>query len=509
MARILIVDDAIENLKVVLEHSLEEHELRFAKSGSEALSMLNKTSNIDLVLLDIDMPPEYADVREREGLEVLGIMKEQYPALPVIMLTVYHSTDNAVEATKKGAFHYITKPPDLIKVRDAIHHALEDRRLDPEEENTFLRSTIDTNTRLNVIASTYKEGESFGKLVGRSPEMQALYAKVDSLAKVGDMAVLLLGETGTGKGMVAREIHERSFRKRGRFVAVNCSAIPADLLESQMFGHKKGAFTGATEDHKGFFEQAKGGAIFLDEIGDLSLLLQAKLLQVLQEGFVRPVGSEEEFKIDVRVISATNKNLYDLMSRGLFRDDLYYRLNVVPINIPALRKKTQDIPLLANYLLRRYCAEYKLEASGFTEAAMAKLKSHNWPGNIRELENVVQRSFVGLETDLIDAKNIGFDELRASTASGDMLTDMLSDNIWKEIISGNIVIDDLQKFRNRHGEAVMLRILTRAMTEAHNTRAAGQLIGFIDDDDDDGKRCASLRQCISRLKKALKEAGSG
>ncbi len=486
MANILIVDDAIDNLKLVLEHSLEEHQLCYAKSGSEALSALQESPDTDLVLLDVKMPPEFADAEEGEGIEVLKRIKQLNPSLPVIMLTVYHDIDTAVEATKEGAFHYLTKPPDLDKLRDAIERALENRNL--REEVGHLRRTVDALTRLRGSKGAKRERLSFGDLIGRSRKMQSLFDEIEQVAGM-DVSVLLLGETGTGKDVVAREIHRRSPRNKGPFLAVNCSALPENLLESQMFGHRKGAFTGAVRDQVGDFELANAGTIFLDEIGDMPLSLQAKLLRVLQDGLVRPLGATKPVKVDVRVISATNKNLNDLVSRGLFREDLFYRLNVVPISISPLRERPEDIPLLAEHFLKKFSSELGKRVSGFTSDALSKLESHNWPGNVRELENIIKRSIVLARSDTIDGSDVILGESPAVP---------VRDDIWKSILSGENPIDDLTRFRNLHGENALKDVLTRAIQEKNDIRAAGKLIGYLGHSDDK-TRYDNLRKWISRL----------
>lgn len=497
MANILIVDDAIENLKMVLEHSLEEHELSYAKSGSEAMAILETSPGIDLVLLDVKMPPEFAPVEEGEGIEVLRRIKQLSPSLPVIMLTVYHDIDTAVEATKEGAFHYLTKPPDLDKLHDAIERALENRNL--KEEVGHLRRTVDTLTQLRGKGRAARgKRDRFGKLIGRSHAMQRLFDEIEQVAGV-DVSVLLLGETGVGKDLAAQEIHKRSLCSKGPFLAVNCSAIHENLLESQMFGHKRGSFTGATQDHTGDFELANSGTIFLDEIGDMPLALQAKLLRVLQDGLVRPLGSTKSIKTNVRVLSATNKDLSSLRASGEFRDDLFYRLNVVPITVPPLRERKGDIPLLAEHFLSTFSQEFGKEISGFSGEALAKLEAHNWPGNVRELENILKRAIVKCRGNTIDAADI---------EPGEHVSPPGSHDIWDDIMSGKESIDDLTKFRNLYGEHTLKEVFTRALQEKNDIRAAGRLIGYLGSDDDK-TRYDNLRKWISRLGISTREIRRG
>jgi two-component system response regulator AtoC len=331
-----------------------------------------KNNEVDLVLLDIGLP-------KISGMEVLRKIKKAQEHLMVIMITALRDTRTAVEAMKLGAYDYISKPFDVAELRTLVSKALEKRQL--IKENLFLHSEI-------ARISEYDE------LIGKSPQMKHLSKMIDR-ASTTSGAVLINGESGTGKELIAREIHSRSDRRNKPFVAINCAGIPDNLLESELFGHEAGAFTGAMERKEGKFETADGGTIFLDEISSMSFHLQAKLLRVLQERKdgtkeIERVGSSRPIFIDVRVISATNRDIRKMMEEGKFREDLYFRLNVIPINVPPLRERKNDIPLLIDYFLEKSNGRFDKHVSGFDKKALEVLNSYSWPGNIRELKNVVE-----------------------------------------------------------------------------------------------------------------------
>jgi two-component system response regulator HydG len=291
-------------------------------------------------------------------------------------MTAFGSLETAIEAMRQGAYDYLTKPFKLGEASLAVQRALEDRRL--REENRRLRAQVEERFKLDA-------------LLGRSKAMQAVFERIRAVADA-DASVLLLGESGTGKELAARAIHQESARGRRPFVAVNCTAIPENLLESELFGHEKGAFPGADRARRGLFAEAHGGTIFLDEVGDLPPAVQGKLLRVLQDKAVRPLGAAQEIQLDVRVISATNRDLQALLAEGKFREDLFYRLAVIPIRLPTLRERPEDIPMLAAHFLERAAAAQGKRFEGFDEEAQAWLLQHRWPGNVRELENVVERA---------------------------------------------------------------------------------------------------------------------
>ncbi|MBX3702506.1 MAG: sigma-54-dependent Fis family transcriptional regulator [Steroidobacteraceae bacterium] len=374
-ARILVVDDEEVVVRSCLRILGEDgYELDSAADGRQALRKV-ADSPFDILVLDIMMP-------EIGGLEVLQRVKESHPDIDVIMITGLSEIDTAVHAMKLGAFDYLPKPFDPDELRLVVQRALERRRL--LRENLDLRSEVGTRYRLENI-------------VGSSPAMQAVFRLVAQCAPTHS-TVLLTGESGTGKELIARAIHYNSLRKDQPFVPVDCNALSENLLESELFGHVKGAFTGAVAGKKGLFEIADGGTLFLDEIGNLSLTTQAKLLRVIQEREFKAVGGTRVQAADVRLVCATNKDLSAMVAAGTFRDDLFYRVSVFPIVVPPLRERRDDIPALAFHFLRTYAAELGKPVTEFSAGAMSALVHHDWPGNVRELENAVQRAVI-LATD--------------------------------------------------------------------------------------------------------------
>jgi len=375
-AKILVVDDE-ENIRKSLKMILEYEGYTFleASSGEEALSILDETVDVDLVFLDVKLPG-------MDGLEVLTEVKKRPVSPEVIVISGHGTISNAVEATKLGAFEFLEKPLHRDRVLLSIRNALNQDKL--RRENLDLR----------------RKAEKRYELIGNHPSMKKLWNDILRTAPT-NATVLIYGESGTGKELIARAIHSQSLRAKEPFVQVNCAAIPEELIESELFGHEKGSFTGATERKTGKFEQADGGTIFLDEIGDMSLKTQSKVLRVLEEGEVQKVGSNRIIKVDVRVITATNKDLRQEIGRGAFRDDLFFRLNVVPIVSPPLRDKTGDIPLLVEYFCRAYAEENNFKVKRFSEEALQVLRRYPWKGNVRELRNVVERLLIMTDSDII------------------------------------------------------------------------------------------------------------
>ncbi len=369
--KILIVDDD-RNVRYSLTRMFQErgHETSEARNAAEAIEMVRK-GGLALVLMDIKMPGV-------SGLEALKEIRLISPKLPAIIMTAHGTTDTAIRAMKLGAFDYVLKPFDIPAMWQVVEKALEARRL-----------------MMETVAYDAGEGKAAqgDLIVGRSAPMQEVYKLIGQVAQQ-DVTVLLRGDSGTGKELVARAIYHHSKRAERIFMAVNCAALPESLLESELFGHERGAFTGATARRIGKFEQSSSGTIFLDEVGDMSLATQAKLLRVLQEHEITRLGSNDAVAVDVRLIVATNKDLEKAIEQGLFREDLYYRLNVVAIRLPSLRKRREDIPELALYFLERFRGELGTEIAGFSEEALRKLTAHSWPGNVRELENAVKRACV-------------------------------------------------------------------------------------------------------------------
>ena len=379
-SRILVIDDesAIrDSLKMILEY--DGYDVQGAATGQDGLVMVDRDQP-ELVLLDIKMAG-------MDGLEVLQRLKAGHEALPVVMISGHATVSTAVEATKLGAFDFIEKPLSTERVLVTVRNALDRHRL--VDENITLR----------------KAQEVRHQLVGESAALRGALDAVKRAAPT-TATVLITGESGVGKELVARAIHRNSLRARERFVQVNCAAIPDDLIESELFGHEKGSFTGATEKQVGKFEQADKGTIFLDEIGDMSLKTQAKVLRVLQEGEVERLGSAKTTKVDVRVISATNKRLEEEVEKGSFREDLYFRLNVIPIHVPPLRERSDDIPALVRNFLDMASRENNLRPKRVTDAAMAALQRYRWRGNIRELRNTIERLVIMTPGDAIDVPNL-------------------------------------------------------------------------------------------------------
>ena len=368
--RILVADDE-ESIRWVLSKALSKqgYQVDLATNGQQALEM-GRQKSYDLAVLDIKMPG-------LSGLDLLTRFQEERPDTLVVIMTAESSMKNAVEAMKRGAYDYITKPFDLDTLDAIILKA--QKAADVGEEVARLKDELKEHYQLDRA------------IIGQSPPMQALYKVLGKIAP-SDVTVLIVGESGTGKELVARAIHFNSQRLGKPFVALNCAAIPRELLESELFGHEKGAFTGATERKIGKFEQANGGTLFLDEIGDMPLELQAKLLRVLQEREITRTGGTATIRVDVRIIAATNQNLKKKVQDREFREDLFYRLNVVPVELPPLRQRREDLPLLVEYFLGRAREEYQTNACGVTPEGMALLLGHPWPGNVRELEHALQRA---------------------------------------------------------------------------------------------------------------------
>lgn len=368
MENILIIDDEkslLDLLSVVLKK--EGYRVKTCLSPSRGFDLLEKES-FDLLVCDIKLP-------EISGMEVLKYVRENKPDLPVIMITAYGSLKQAVEALKAGAIDYILKPFDVEELKIIIAHELEKRRL--REENILLRRDL-------------QQRYSFENMIGKSKAMQEVYGLIEK-SSTTDSTVLITGESGTGKEMAARAIHFLSRRSERPFVSINCAALPENLLESELFGHVKGSFTGAVADKKGMFEVAQRGTLFLDEVGETSAWTQVKLLRALQERKIRRVGGTEEIPVDVRIIAATNLDLKRRIEEGKFREELFYRLNVISFEMPPLRKRVEDIPLLVQHFLQKYCQQMGKKMKRLAPDVISYFEAYPWPGNVRELENVIER----------------------------------------------------------------------------------------------------------------------
>ncbi|MGI9158336.1 MAG: sigma-54-dependent transcriptional regulator [Saprospiraceae bacterium] len=370
MAKILVVDDEMpirRTLREILE--FEQYDVEEAEDGFECLAKVQK-EKYDVVIMDIKMP-------KMDGIETLERLQILSPETPVVMVSGHGNIETAVDAVKKGAFDYISKPPDLNRMLITIRNAME-------------KSELVTTTR--VLQKKVMAGKGVN-IIGESAPIMQIKKLLEKIAPT-ESRVLITGENGTGKELVARWIHEKSHRADGPIVEVNCAAIPSELIESELFGHKKGSFTGAIADRPGKFEQANGGTLFLDEIGDMSLDAQAKVLRALQESRITRVGDSKEIKVDVRVLAATNKDLRKEIAEGRFREDLYHRLAVIVVQVPALNARREDIPLLIEHFNRRISDDYGHPPKKFSPEAIKALQEHNWTGNIRELANVVERLLI-------------------------------------------------------------------------------------------------------------------
>lgn len=380
MASILIVDDerSIRNsLKEILEH--EDYTIETAESGHQALEIL-KQKSLHLVLSDIKMP-------QMDGVELLEKIQKDFPAVPVVMISGHGDIETAVECIKKGAFDFLQKPLDLNRILVTVRNALDKTNL-----------VIENKTLRKKIYSKYE-------MVGNSPAIIKVHELIDKIAPT-DARVLITGENGTGKELVAHMIHEKSQRISGPFIEVNCAAIPSELIESELFGHEKGSFTSAIKQKLGKFEQANGGTLFLDEIGDMSLAAQAKVLRALQENKITRVGGEKDINVNVRIIAATNKNLREEIEKQNFREDLYHRLSVIVVNVPSLNERKEDIPALVDYFLDKICKEYNIQVKTIDDKAVQELQKNDYKGNIRELHNIIERLII------LSRQNIGIEDVK-------------------------------------------------------------------------------------------------
>lgn len=447
---LLIVDDE-RDLLGLLKRSLEPElncEVITASSGEEALEIL-RTIHVDLALIDMKMPG-------MDGLELLEQIRRDHPWLTVVMMTAHGCIELAVQAIRGGAYDFITKPFDHDSLVMVLNKALERCRL--------LRENLRLQRRVN-------RQDAFQNIVGRSAVMQRVFETIQMVAKT-DLTVLITGESGTGKDLVARAIHAMSDRREASYVAVNCPTVPEHILESELFGYKKGAFTHATQNKIGLFQEANRGTIFLDEIGDISTAIQTKLLRVLQEKEIKPLGDTKSIQVDVRVISSTNRNLPEKIKRGDFREDLFYRLNVLPIVLPPLRERKEDIPLLVDFLIKKHSAELNRPTKRISAELMEYFLNAHWEGNVRELENVVMRGILFAPDEEIRPADIGVygeQKKRASTGA-DTLVHLLYKEAKEEV---------LRRFHEEYISSVL------GSTDGNVTQAA--------------KKCGLERQALQQL----------
>jgi DNA-binding NtrC family response regulator len=382
---ILVIDDEeqmLDSLRLTLQQT--GYHVSTGKTGAEGLALFD-SGDYDLVLADLQLP-------DMEGLEVLRKIKDKKPSVEVIIISGYGSVAKAVEATKAGAFHFVEKPFEFDALQLLIDRALERQRLIAEQEG--LRRRLQQRT-------TYSD------IVGRSKQMQDIFEIIEGVAK-SDANILIIGESGTGKELIANAIHYNSHRAKAPFVKVNCAALPKELMESELFGHTKGAFTGATRDKEGLIARAGGGSLLLDEIAEMPIELQPKLLRALQERVYYRLGSERPVEVDFRLISSTNQNPMEVIRSGHLREDLYYRVSTITIEVPPLRERPDDIPLLADHFLKKYSEKYNRVVQGFTQTALSAMFSYRWPGNVRELESAVERAVLLCKGDHIEVIDLLF-----------------------------------------------------------------------------------------------------
>jgi DNA-binding NtrC family response regulator len=432
--RILVVEDE-EKLRRVLELQLISagFDVDKAATAEEGLKIVDRA---DMVLTDLRLP-------NIDGQQFLAMIRRQNTHVPVVMMTAYGSVETAVEAMKAGATDFLLKPFSLDHLMQVVHKALEVRAL--REENRQLK--VELGRRYE-----------FDNIIGRSPAMQEIFAAIERVGPTR-ATVLLTGESGVGKDLIARAIHFHSPRKDRPLVKINCTAIPENLMESELFGYEKGAFTGAQTNKPGKFEQADTGTVFLDEIGDVPAVIQVKLLRVLQERELERLGSNVTRHIDVRLVAATNQDLRAALEQGTFREDLYYRLNVVPLNIPPLRERKQDIPFLANHFVQKLGPDTGCRVEGITDAAMEKLVAYHWPGNVRELENVVERSLVMATGTELDAADIKLESAPRPRGQGE--SHFLPDGLSLDQFEQDIIKEALRRADGNKSQAARLLGLTR------------------------------------------------
>ncbi|MFZ2288258.1 MAG: sigma-54 dependent transcriptional regulator [Halopseudomonas yangmingensis] len=425
----LIIDDEPDILEL-LDMTLARMNLQCRRAGTlqQALQLLD-SEQFDLCLTDMRLP-------DGDGLQIVRYIQQQHPRLPVAMITAYGSLDTAISALKAGAFDFLTKPVDLQRLRELVNQAL----------------------RLGQTDNDSQHAEQDDQLLGISPPMQHLRRQIDKLAR-SQAPIYISGESGSGKELVARRIHQLGPRRSQPFVPVNCGAIPAELMESEFFGHRRGSFSGAVADKPGLFQAAEGGTLFLDEVADLPLHMQVKLLRAIQEKAVRPVGSQQEQPVDVRLLCATHKDLAEQVANGHFRQDLFYRLNVIELRVPPLRERREDLPLLCDSILSRLAERSDMTPPRLTPAAVEKLANYRFPGNVRELENILERAFTLCEGSLVDGQDLQLEQLSPSTGDSDNLTH----------------IDSLEDYLND----IERRAITQALEETRwNRTAAAKRLGL-------------------------------
>jgi DNA-binding NtrC family response regulator len=446
--RILIVDDEA-SLRTALFRALDRkgYQVITSASSKEAETVGSSDKALDLAIVDLRLP-------DGDGIELMQKLRVLHPNIQVIILTGHASIESAVEATRKGAFHFVTKPCNLDEIMTLVDRALSHSQL--TKENQHLRSALHNKYQ-------------FDSIIGQSEGIQEVLSMVERVAQ-SDSTVLVMGESGTGKELIAKALHFNSLRSQEAFIPINCGAIPAELLESELFGHVKGAFTGAVSNRAGRFELAEDGTLFLDEIGDMSPSLQVKLLRVLQERNFEPVGGTKTINANVRVIAATNVDLEDAVAEGRFREDLFYRLNVIPIRIPALRERKADIPLLLSHFIQTFNRTRNRQLSGISTEAMDMLVNYSWPGNIRELENLVERLSILKGAGMIDVHDLPEKYRKAHVSSDPTKLDIPDNgvdfNTAVDSYENALIMRALEKTGwNRNQAALLLKLNRTTLVE--------------------------------------------
>ena len=516
MTDILIIDDDLGEFLPGLRQALKQYRLHFAYSGRDGLELLRTNPQIALVLLDIKMPPDFAQVDTREGVEVLKRLKKERPDVPAIMLTVLTDVDLVVESIQAGAFHYITKPIDRDKLRDTVKRALATSEL--EQEVRSLSHARDAVLRLHTNRGG-PERDAFHGLIGAHPLMQQLYDEIETVAPIPDVKVLFLGETGSGKNVAARALHACSPRRNKPFGELSCTTLATEVAESELFGHTAGAYTGATHARKGLFVAADGGTLFLDEIGDLPLELQAKLLRVLESQELKPVGSDESIKVDVRLVCATHRDLQRERDQGTFRKDLYNRVWDVPITLPPLRARKEDIPALTHHFCEECAAKSNLHAA-FDSEAVACLAEYDWPGNVRELAVTVRRLLIfakaGRVTENQVCEALGLTPrpraVQAPRPEAPPAAPEQPSPAAEPVVEPSSVrepgedaypdLADMNEYRRLHGDLKLKQVLVRAIREGGGARQAMALLNVPDE------RYDSFRKALQRLGISIRESRS-
>ena len=454
--RVLIVDDE-PDIRELLEITLGRMSLKTESAADlESARRLLSTEEFNLCLTDMRLP-------DGDGIELVEYIQSDYNQMPVAVITAHGSTETAIKALKAGAFDFVSKPVDLHKLRDLVTSAL--------------RLTTSPGT---VQPTAEKNGDRTPSITGQSPRITELREQISKLAR-SQAPIYVSGESGSGKELAARAIHEQSARSNGPFIAVNCGAIPQELVESELFGHLKGSFTGADNDKQGLFQAADGGTLFLDEVADLSLHTQVKLLRVKQEKSVRPVGSQQEEAVDVRILSATHKNLAKEVEQGRLRQDLYFRINVIELSVPSLRQRQEDIPELVLSLLGKIASENNAPTCSLSDEALAALQTYHFPGNVRELENILQRAATLCEDNMIQALNLEFiNSLAISAKSKDYVIENAesNDSAQDNGIDKSIELDSDFSLE-KHLEAIEIEAIEKALEETRwNKTAAAKKLGM-------------------------------